>query len=142
MANQTVCLTDIMATCAAVVGAQLPNNAAEDSFDLLPILLGRTSDGVREFTLHQTVSLAFAIRRGKWKYLDHQSSGGNDYTKGKLAELNLPDAAPDAPGQLYDLDADPGETNNLYLKYPEIAKELKSRLEESKRSGRSAPRRG
>ena len=142
LANQTVCLTDIMATCAAVVGAKLPNNAAEDSFNLLPILRGETNDEVREFTLHQTMSLALAIRRGKWKYLDHQSSGGNDYTKGKLAELNLPEAAPDAPGQLYDLDEDPGETNNLYFRHPEIVKELKSRLEESKRSGRSAPQRG
>ena len=89
--------------------------------------------------MHQTISLALAIRRGN---LDHAGSGGNDYTKGKLAELNLPEAASDAPGQLYDLDKDPGEANNLYFKHPEIVKELKGRLEESKRSGRSAPKRG
>ena len=47
LAHQTVCLTDIMATCAAVVGAKLPNDAAEDSFNILPILLGEINDGVR-----------------------------------------------------------------------------------------------
>ena len=41
--------------------------------------------------------------------------------------------------QLYNLDADPGETNNLYFEHPEIVKELKSQLEQYKESGRSAP---
>ena len=49
----------------------------------------------------------------------------------------IKDTAPDAPGQLYDLDADPGETTNLYHKYPEIVKQLKTQLDEFKTSGRS-----
>ncbi len=51
----------------------------------------------------------------------------------------IEDTAPDAPGQLYNLDTDPGETDNLYFKRPEIVKELKSQLEQCKKSGRSAP---
>ena len=64
--QQTVCLTDVMATCAAIVGTPLPCTAAEDSFNLLPVLLG-TDEGkpIREFTLHQTISLSLAIREGK-----------------------------------------------------------------------------
>ena len=137
--DQTVCLTDIMATCAAIVGAELPNDAAEDSFDMSPLLLGKSDAPVREFTLHQTISLALAIRRGKWKYLDHQGSGGNNYAKGRLAALDLPDSAAEAPGQLYDLDKDPGETTNLYERHPEVVKELQAQLEVFKSSGRSAP---
>jgi arylsulfatase A-like enzyme len=139
---QTISLTDIMATCAAITGTTLPDNAAEDSFNLLPLLLGK--DGgkpVRDYTLHQTISLALAIRQGPWKYLDHRGSGGNGYEKGELLRFALPDAAPTAPGQLYHLATDPGETNNLYLKEPEIMAKLKSLLESSKASGRSAPRR-
>ena len=49
----------------------------------------------------------------------------------------LPDSAPGAAGQLYDLTADPGETTNLYFERAEIVKELKTLLEESKASGRS-----
>lgn len=141
IAAQTVSLCDIMATCAAMVDAKLPDNAAEDSFDLLPILFDRTKEDVRGYTLEQTISLALSIRRGKWKYLDHTGSGGNNYLTGELAKLNLPDTAPGAPGQLYDLSEDPGETTNLYFQHPEIVKELKGMLDASKRGGRSAPRR-
>lgn len=139
--NQTVCLTDLMATCAAITGTDLPNDAAEDSFNLLPILEGSATKPIREFTLHQTISLALSIRQGDWKLLDHKGSGGNNYNRGRLKEYDLPNKAPDAPGQLYNLAKDPGETNNLYLKHPEIVKELKSKLEEFKSSGRSAPTR-
>jgi len=138
--DQTVCLTDVMATCAAVVGADLPQQAAEDSYNILPILLGEKPDGpVRQYTLHQTITLALAIRRGPWKYLDHKGSGGNDYRRPHLRPYALPDTAPDAPGQLYNLDDDPGETTNLYHKHPDIVKELKAKLDGFKASGRSAP---
>jgi arylsulfatase A-like enzyme len=139
--DQTMCLTDIMATCASIVGTALPNDAAEDSFDLLPVLRGKTSEPVRDYTLHQTMKLALAIRKGKWKYLDHKGSGGNSYSKPILKPYVLPETAPDAPGQLYDLDKDPGETTNLYFQHPELVKELKGLLEESRQSGRSAPER-
>ena len=140
--DQTVCLTDVLATCAAVTGTVLPDEAAEDSFDLSPVLLGRDSGrAVRYYTLHQTISLALAIRRGPWKYLDHRGSGGNNYGTPLLKPFAVPDSAPDAPGQLYNLQDDPGETRNLYDKHPEIARELKELLDKSRRDGRSAPRR-
>ena len=141
VADQTISQCDIMATCAAMVDAKLPDNAAEDSFDLLPVLLGRTQGEVRGYTLEETISLALSIRRGKWKYLDHRGSGGNNYQTGELAKLNVPDTAPTAPGQLYDLSEDPGETTNRYFEHPDIVKELKSLLDASKSAGRSAPRR-
>jgi hypothetical protein len=39
----------------------------------------------------------------------------------------------------YNLEADPGETRNLYFDQPQIVKELKTLLEQSKKSGRSRP---
>jgi len=51
----------------------------------------------------------------------------------------LPDTAPGAPAQLYDLAADPGEKTNLFFKHPEIVKELKALLDQSKTTGRSRP---
>jgi len=138
--DQTVCLTDLLATCAALTGVKLPRDAGEDSFSFLPALTG-ADDGRprRAFTLHQTIKSDLAIRRGDWKYLDHRGSGGNGYEKGELVPFALPDTAPTAPGQLYDLRNDPGERRNLYFERPEIAKELKALLEETKASGRSAP---
>ncbi|MCA8994811.1 MAG: sulfatase-like hydrolase/transferase [Planctomycetaceae bacterium] len=143
VSEQTVCLTDIMATCASIINSKLPNDAAEDSFNFLPVLQGETKGNVREFTLHQTISLALAIRKGKWKFLDHKGSGGNNYGAGRLKELyHIEEKAPNAPGQLYDLETDPGETNNLYDQHPDIVQELKQILEDCKRTGRSTPERG
>ncbi len=140
---QTICLTDVMATCAALTGAAIPRNAAEDSYNILPVLLGQAGDKpVREYTLHQTISLALAIRHGSWKYLNHKGSGGNNYGReGEwgMKQFALPERAPNAPGQLYDLAKDPGETTNLYNEHPEIVKALKAKLDEYKTSGRSAP---
>lgn len=129
---QTVCLTDVMATCAAATKSELPQDAARDSVDLLPVLLGKAGDKpLREYTLHQTISLALAIRQGPWKYLDHRGSGGNNYDGQGLKIFALPDSAPTAPGQLYNLEDDPGETKNLYFEQPEIVKELKAKLDAS-----------
>lgn len=143
--DQLTSLTDVMATCAAIVGAKLPNDAAEDSYNMLPVLLGTQGDkAVRRHLLQQTISFAMSIRDGKWKYLDHKGSGGNNYNWGGtwgMQQYALKDTDPDAPGQLYNLEADPGETKNLYSKLPERVKELKAKLELFKQSGRSAPSR-
>ena len=135
---QTICQTDIMATCAAIIGYDLPHESAEDSFNLLPALFGEDKGKpIRPYTLHQTNRLALAVRKGPWKYLDHSGSGGNNYEQERLLPFALPDSEPEAPGQLYNLDTDPGELNNLYFEKPELVKELKALLEGSKQSGRS-----
>ena len=141
-ATQTICLTDLLATMAAITGFKLPNNAGEDSFNILPALLG-SKKSVREYTLHQTISLALAIRHGNWKYLDHRGSGGNNYDRGGewgMKQFALPEKVPTASGQLYNLKTDPGETTNLYLKEPNRVEALKAKLEEFMRTGRSTPK--
>jgi len=140
--DQLLSLTDIMATCAEITGVKLPGNAAEDSYSMLPAFLGTQGrEPVRQYMLEQTISLAMSIREGKWKYLDHKGSGGNNYDRDdewSMKVYKLEDTDPDAPGQLYDLDSDPGERVNLYNKHPEIVAKLKGKLEEFKNSGRSA----
>ena len=69
VSHQTVCLTDVMATCAAIVRAKLPDDAGEDSCNILPVLLGNDPAPCRKFTLHQTISNALGIRRGPWKLI-------------------------------------------------------------------------
>jgi len=139
--DQLISLTDLMSTVAAIVGARLPDDAAEDSFNMLPALLGQTDPPIRPCLLQQAFGGPrwLSIRRGQWKYLDHQGSGGNNYDAPGLKPFALKDAAPNAPGQLYDLSKDPGERTNLYFKHPDIVKELKVTLDDSLRSGRSAP---
>lgn len=143
--TQLASLTDVMATVGAIIGAELPIDAAEDSFNLLPALLGKDGGPIRPYLLQQALggSRALSIRRGDWKYLDHPGSGGNNYDKDPaLKAFLIPETEPGAPGQLYDLSTDPGETKNLYHRHPEIVKSLKALLEQSKASGRSRPEQG
>ena len=138
--DQTACLCDIMATCASIVDYNLPHDSAEDSFSLLPVLKGSQPENepIRKYTLHQTNALKLSIREGNWKYLDHQGSGGNNYMRDEhLRTFILPEAEPDSSGQLYNLLEDPGETNNLYSKYPERVSELKQQLDTFCELGRS-----
>jgi len=116
------CLTDFMATLAAVTGQQLPANAGPDSFDLLPLLKGNTKP-VRGSIIHHSIEGMFAIRQGKWKFVDGQGSGGWSMRKGNPG---------DPAGQLYDMENDERETTNLYDQYPEVVKELKALLEKEK----------
>jgi arylsulfatase A-like enzyme len=138
--DQTVCLTDVMATCADITGAMIPDDAAQDSYSFLPVLLGKDADAaIRPYTLHQSMVLGLAIRKGPWKFIDQKGSDSNDYKHGPLAVVPECNNAPTAPGQLYNLKTDPGETNNLYFEHPEIVRELKAQLEKSKAAGRSRP---
>jgi len=138
ISNQPVSLTDVMATCAAITGAKLPDDSAQDSFNMLPVLLGESGDKpIRPYLLQQTMNLSLAIRQGPWKYLDHRGSGGNNYERSELQKYALKETAPQAPGQLFNLEKDPGETTNLYFEEPQRVKELKALLEETKASGRS-----
>lgn len=137
--DQLTNTTDIFATLASVVGYKLPDDAATDSFDMLPALLGTATEPIRPHLLTQSFRGEFQIRQGNWKYLDHKGSGGNNYD-GNLKRYALPDSAPDAPGQLYNLESDPGETTNLYYENEAERKELVALLAQLKTSGRSAPR--
>ncbi|MCC6507979.1 MAG: arylsulfatase, partial [Pirellulaceae bacterium] len=125
--SQLTSLTDIMATVAAIIGVDVSNDAAEDSFNMLPAWLDANHPPIRPYILQQAFSGArtLSIRRGPWKYINHVGSGGNRYENNPgLKPFALPEMAPEAPGQLYNLDTDPGETKNLYFEQPHIVTEL------------------
>jgi len=135
VSDQTICLTDLLRTSAAVVGQTLPDNAGEDSFNLLPVLLGEsTEEPVREATVHHSINGSFAIRQGKWKLAFCPGSGGWSYPTPKRAVAGgLP------PRQLYNLEEDPGETHNLVNDYPAVVDSLTSLMQRYIDSGRSTP---
>ena len=141
VSDQITNTTDIFATLASIVDFTLPDDAAVDSFDMLPVMTGKQDPvkPVRPHLLTQSFRGEFQIRKGKWKYLDHQGSGGNNYERGVLKKYEIKETAPEAPGQLYDLAADPQETINLYFKKTEVRRELQALLQRLKHEGRSAP---
>jgi len=130
--DEVICLTDLVATCAAIVGAELPADAGPDSFNILPALLGAELDEpIRPAIVHHSVYGVFSIRQGKWKLiLDTKTSGGWVRPSGKKPQ-------PGTPGQLYNLRDDPYEQNDLWDKYPDVVERLTKLLEKYKRQGHS-----
>ena len=125
---ETICLGDLTATCAEISGGPLPEGAGPDSFSFLPLLLGKEETWSRPPVIHHSGNGTFAIREGKWKLIAGSGSGGR----------GVPRSRPwSRPYQLYDLEADPGERENLIEKHPHIAARLTARLQEIIRAGRS-----
>ena len=127
---ETLCLTDLLATCAAITGVPLAEDAGEDSYNMLPAFRGRTGpEPIREATVHHSIRGMFAIRAGRWKMIEGRGSGG--WTGGGEDDP--------APGQLYDMTTDLEEQRNLYLERPEVVEQLTAILERYRKGGRSAP---
>ncbi len=117
-------LNDFMATCADIVGRRLENGEAEDSTSLLPLFLdpGR-GEPVRESLIHHSVFGVFSIRQGPWKLIvDCENSGGWPPPRGTGPSTGV-------PGQLYNLEADPGELENLWKSRPQVVAELSKLLD-------------
>jgi arylsulfatase A len=130
----TICLTDLMATCAAIVGAELPADAGEDSVNLLPDLLGTARGPLREATVHHSIDGSFAIRQGRWKLALCPGSGGWSAPRpGRPESRGLPSV------QLYDLGRDVGERQDVQAEHPEVVTRLTELLERYVADGRSTP---
>ena len=129
--DQLICLTDLFATSAEIVGKDFPVTSCEDSVSFLPALSGEPIVSTRKGVIHHSFSGHFAYRTGKWKLILARGSGGWSSPK----ENQVPKGSLKA--QLYDLDADPGEQNNLYTAEPEIAERLLAQLTAEVTRGRS-----
>jgi arylsulfatase A-like enzyme len=124
--DQTICLTDLLATFADLCGVTLPAGAGPDSFSFLPVLESRQrkDQPVRgPIVMRAGSSPAMTIRSGDWKLINQLGSGGFSQPK------TIKPGPGDPAGQLYNLRADLSETNNLYLKHPEIVARLDAEMQ-------------
>ena len=131
--DQLVCLSDLAATCAEILGEKLPDNAGEDSYNILPALLGEKLDKpIRQATVYHGYQGRFAIRQGPWKLMPQR---GDE----KLGGVRQAEPG-ETPGELYNLDEDSLEKNNVYDQHPEIVKHLTELLQKYKEQDYSRPK--
>jgi arylsulfatase A-like enzyme len=119
VSSALLCHVDLMASFAAFTGRTLPANAAPDSSNVLPALLGESNAGRDHLVEHASV---LSLRRGPWKLIP----------AGKGPKLNRntnSETGNDPQPQLYDLASDPGETRNVTAEHPEKVRELTELLE-------------
>jgi len=132
--DEMICHIDLLATCAAMVDHKLPNNAGEDSYNILPALMGEKLERpIRDAIVHHSGRGMFAIRQGSWKLILGLGSGGFSIPYFQEPEADGPQ------GQLYNLQDDPYETNNLWLQHPEIVERLTNLLDQYQEQGFSRP---
>jgi len=119
--DQLICSTDVMATCAAILDYTLPADAAADSVDLLPLWAGKSESSTRDYVVLVAPDETFAIRRGKWKFIEKNPKGRR---RGSTED------------QLYDVEEDIGETKNLIAQHPEVVKEMRRILDDERKQAK------
>ncbi len=113
--DDIICLNDLMATSAEIVGAKLPDTAGEDSVSILPDLLGTAKGPVREAIIHQSYKGELAIRQGPWKLIFFK----------------------DGTRELYNLQNDLSETKDIAAANPDVVKRLTALMRRYTDEGRS-----
>lgn len=130
VSDQLICQADLMATAADIIGGTVPGGAGEDSVSFKPALSGQPIVSTRAGLIHHSIGGHFAYRQGKWKLLLAKGSGG-------WSSPNERQAKDRTEAQLYDMESDLGETNNLYESEPEVAERLLKQLTSDVERGRS-----
>jgi len=109
-----ICM-DILPTVAAAAGAQLPADRTYDGKNLLPYLTGKAPAPVHEWLFWDGDEGRRAVRYLRWKLVDNN---------GKI--------------ELFDLETDVSEKNDLAAKHPEMVQRLRTALEQWRK--KNAPR--
>ncbi|MCX5770806.1 MAG: arylsulfatase [Candidatus Hydrogenedentes bacterium] len=124
--SQLIGLVDLMATCAAVPGHKLPDNAGPDSFNALPALEGNDTPVRDHLVLQQNGHARLAIRQAQWKYIEPAKQQKNA-------------AAAAVPGELYDLSNDLAESKNVAAENPDLVARMAGLLEQARSGPRTRP---
>ncbi len=128
--GSTISQVDLMNTIAEIIGFEPGDGDAEDSYSLVPLWDGSTTRSYeRKVSVQNTRVGSYAVRKGDWLFIDHKTGNMNrpvpdyfDSIRGYRIH--------DLPGELYNLEKDPAQQNNLYADLPDIVSELRNALTE------------
>jgi len=114
VSDALVSQVDLLASFAALLRIEIPDGAASDSRNYWDTFIGKKDEGA-EIILEQanTREKGLAIRKGNMKYINIQNK---QY-------------------ELYNLETDPSEQNNIIKDKPEIAEEMSLYLDELMKTG-------
>lgn len=134
VSDEIVCTIDCAASFAALAEVEVPADACLDSFNVMPALLGQAGAMGRPHLVQQDNSPGrnLGIRMGNWKLI-RCDSGKQSNVELRLVPTDLP------TWQLFDLEADPNERQNVIDQHPEQADRLREQLQRVIDDGRSRP---
>ncbi len=139
ISDEVICHVDFMRTVAAILEAKVPDNAAEDSVNLLPVLRGEHLDApLREATVYHSARGKFAIRQGDWVLIDAPSgddNGANGEPQWLKKERGY--SSHEYPGELFNVHDDLAQCHNMWAEKPELVSKLQTLLKKYIAEGRS-----
>lgn len=142
VSDEVVSQVDLAATFAAMIDYPLGKDEAIDSYNLLPVLNGEDyARPLRKATVQNTSARKFALRQGDWVLIDSPSGAAKKESKGYLKYFGLDAYGKGHTGLLFNLKEDPRQSNNLYDKYPDRVKSMRSLLKRHIGGERCAPTR-
>jgi arylsulfatase A-like enzyme len=116
---------DLYATFSSIIGHSLSDKEAPDSYSITPVLLGKENKKpIRDVFIHQY----YAVRKGDWKLIFD------------LENIDSVSAHTVTAEELYNLNNDLSESENLIDEYPDIVEELKSTFIQINDQGYSRPK--
>jgi len=125
VSDELVLITDVLPTFAKLIGAQIPTDRTIDGFDFWPVVTENAH------SKHEYLCWAdgpqLAVRYGKWKLVL------NGVLHNGTQDGDRPLAGDDAVF-LSDLSDNPGETVNRASQYPEVVDQLKTYVQNWRKS--------
>lgn len=126
-------LTDFLATASALTHKPIPPGDGEDSYNILPVLLNKTTDTAgRDFTVSLSARGNFGVRSGVWKYIEPRIDA--NFSARIIARKPF---VGENTVQLYNVVEDIGETHNLYSQNKAEADKLQAYLNTCRDNHRS-----
>jgi len=113
--HQLLTSLDILPTCAALAGTELPDDLLIDGRNQSPLFLGKSDKGSRETFYYYVRGNLHAVRKNNWKLALPARKKFFAYAKDE-PEVKKP--------ELYNLETDLSEKINLAVSHPDIVKEL------------------
>lgn len=128
VSNYLVSQLDWFASLAYLLGIDLSENVAPDSENHILSWLSASEKG-RTYVIEQNAQNNLSIMDNEWKYIPVADGPVmNELTNTELGNNSVTD-------QLYNLQSDPEEKQNIALVYPDIVRKMRNKLIEVVKSG-------
>ncbi len=117
---------DFYASLASILGIELIDDEAIDSLNLSEVLIGNDKKG-REYMIEESV-VNISLRKGNWKYVRPTSEAKINRAEWVRTDKDIEGGFMGAP-QLYNLETDPSEQDNVAKEFPKIVTEMQQKLD-------------
>lgn len=120
--NALLSQVDLYASLAHLVNQKIKKGTAPDSENYIDAWLGKSEKG-RTFLLEEAYT--YGLRMGQWKYIKPKNQQVPKWISDKFVDPGFRKEI-----QLYNLEEDPSESNNVYTEYPEIVTMMEEKMAE------------